>query len=141
MHTVRLVRATPQAAHRPATAGLRNFSHINFFTAALGAASLAFLFWVRGSLKPLLQSFGLGERAADLLAKAGPVAAIVATTLTAWSLGLAGHGVSIVGTVPQGLPRLTLPRFDLPLWTRILAPALLISIVGYVESISVALTL
>jgi SulP family sulfate permease len=45
------------------------------------------------------------------------------------------------GCVPQGLPELTLPPLDPALWTKILVPALLISIVGYVESISVALTL
>jgi SulP family sulfate permease len=56
-------------------------------------------------------------------------------------LGLKTRGVSIVGTVPQGLPRPTLPPLDFALWTKILVPALLISIVGYVESISVALTL
>jgi sulfate permease, SulP family len=119
----------------------RNLSHINLYTAAVGLVSLAFLFWVRGSLKPLLRSFGLGERSADLLAKAGPVVAIAATTAAVWGIGLGERGVRIVGTVPQGLPRLTLPPFDLALWTKILAPALLISIVGYVESISVALTL
>jgi SulP family sulfate permease len=118
-----------------------NLSHTNFPTAAIGVASLAFLFWVRSGLKPLLRHLGLGERPADLLAKAGPVAAIVATTVTVWGLGLADRGVRIVGTVPSGLPGLSLPPLDPALWTRILVPALLISIVGYVESISVALTL
>jgi SulP family sulfate permease len=71
----------------------------------------------------------------------GPVAAIAVTTAAVWGLGLKTRGVSIVGTVPQGLPRPTLPPLDFALWTKILVPALLISIVGYVESISVALTL
>jgi sulfate permease, SulP family len=119
----------------------RNLGHFNPFTAAIGIVSLAFLFWVRGSLKSVLRRAGLGERTADLLAKAGPVVAIAATTAAVWAFGLGGRGVRIVGTVPQGLPRLALPPFDLALWTKILAPALLISIVGYVESISVALTL
>ena len=56
-------------------------------------------------------------------------------------LGLADRGVAIVATVPSGLPRLALPRFDAALWLKLLTPALLIAIVGYVESISVALTL
>jgi SulP family sulfate permease len=84
---------------------------------------------------------GLGERTADILAKVGPAAAIVVATAAVWGGGLAERGVRIVGTVPQGLPQLTLPPLDLALWTTILVPALLISIVGYVESISVALTL
>ena len=63
------------------------------------------------------------------------------TTLAVWGLGLDQQGVKIVGEVPKGLPRLSLPPFDVALWTKLLVPALLISIIGYVESISVALTL
>ena len=96
---------------------------------------------MRRGLKPFLRKFGLGERAADILAKVGPVVAIAVTTAAVWGFGLAEHGVKIVGTVPKGLPKLTLPPFEVGLWTKLLVPALLISIVGYVESISVALTL
>jgi SulP family sulfate permease len=46
-----------------------------------------------------------------------------------------------VGEVPQGLPALVVPAFDAGLWAQIAIPALLISIVGYVETISVAQTL
>jgi SulP family sulfate permease len=118
-----------------------NLGHINPYTAMVGIASLAFLFWVRRGLKPLLCRFGFGERPADMLAKAGPVVAIAATTAAVWGFGLGAHGVKIVGTVPTGLPRLALPPLDAGLWTKVLVPALLIAIVGYVESISVALTL
>jgi SulP family sulfate permease len=115
--------------------------HVNPYTAAIGVASLVFLFWVRSGLKPLLRRFGLGERAADILAKVGPVVAIAVTTVAVWGLGLTEHGVKIVGTVPKGLPKLVLPPFEVGLWAKLVVPALLISIVGYVESISVALTL
>jgi SulP family sulfate permease len=118
-----------------------NLRHINPYTAAIGFASLAFLFWVRRSLKALLRRFGLAERPADILAKIGPVVAIAATTIAVWGFGLTEHGVKIVGTVPKGLPKFALPPFELGLWTKLVVPALLISIVGYVESISVALTL
>ncbi len=118
-----------------------NLHHINPYTAAIGFGSLAFLFWVRRGLKPLLHHIGLGDRPADILAKVGPVVAIAATTVAVWGLGLTEHGVKIVGTVPKGLPKLAFPPFELGLWTKLVVPALLISIVGYVESISVALTL
>jgi SulP family sulfate permease len=118
-----------------------NLLHINPHTAVIGFASLAFLFWVRRGLKPFLRRFGVGERPADILAKVGPVVAIAVTTLAVWGFGLTDHGVKIVGTVPKGLPKLILPPFDAALWTALIVPALLISIVGYVESISVALTL
>jgi sulfate permease, SulP family len=120
---------------------VRKLGETNPTTAAIGLGSLVFLFWTRGSLKPLLLRMGLGERTAGTLAKLGPAVALVATTVAVWGFGLDAHGVRIVGKVPTGLPKLTLPPLDLALWTKILVPALLISVIGYVESISVALTL
>jgi len=110
-------------------------------TAAIGFAAFAFLLWARRGLKPLLLSLGLNERLADILAKTGPAMTIIATTTAVWGLGLEARGVGILGDVLSGLPSLTLPPIDIALWQTILIPALLISIVGYVESISVALTL
>lgn len=118
-----------------------NLVTVNPYTSAIGITSLLFLFWVRSGLKPLLLKVGLRERIADLLAKVGPVVAIAATTTAVWRFGLSEVGVKIVGTVPKGLPTLSIPTLDFSLWTKLLVPALLISIVGYVESISVALTL
>src|SRR5512139_2689019 len=116
-------------------------SQIHPHTAAIGLASLVFLLWARRGLKALLLRFGLGERLADILAKVGPAMTLVATTAAVWGLGLDARGVGILGVVPQGLPSLALPPFEVGLWTKLVVPALLICIVGYVESISVALTL
>jgi SulP family sulfate permease len=46
-----------------------------------------------------------------------------------------------VGQVPAGLPPLTLPIWDAALWQTLALPTLLISIVGFVESVSVGQTL
>jgi sulfate permease, SulP family len=119
----------------------QNIGATNAITLAIGATATAFLFWVRKGLKPLLRRMGLGPRAADMATKAGPVLAVVATTVAVWGLDLADHGVRIVGAVPQGLPPLTLPSFDPDLIGVLLLPALLISVIGFVESISVAQTL
>lgn len=119
----------------------RHLPQTNPFTLAIGVAATAFLFWVRKGLKPLLRKSGLSPRMADIGAKAGPVAAVVVTTAVVWLFGLEGRGVAIVGTVPQSLPPFTIPTFDLDLVRLLLVPALLISIIGFVESISVAQTL
>ncbi|SEB18095.1 SulP family inorganic anion transporter [Marinobacterium iners] len=116
-------------------------AHINLPTLIIGVSATAFLFWVRKQLKPLLVKVGLGPRLADIIAKAGPVLAVVATTLAVWGLDLQAQGVKVVGQVPSGLPGLTLPSFDLGLWKQLFVSALLISIVGFVESVSVAQTL
>jgi len=114
---------------------------INWITALIGSLTTAFLFWVRKGLLPLLLALGLSEPVAKIMAKAGPVAAIVATTALVWLLDLQSYGVKIVGLVPQGLPPLTMPKFSLDLWSSLLTSAILISVIGFVESISVAQTL
>jgi sulfate permease, SulP family len=118
-----------------------NLSQTNLITLAIGVMTTAFLFWVRKGLKPLLIRAGVRPRLADLLAKAGPVAAVAVTTLTVWAFDLASKGVAIVGTIPSGLPPLTLPGFSGDVWGQLLVSALLISVIGFVESVSVAQTL
>ena len=113
----------------------------NLITLGIGVSAIVFLFWVRGNLKPLLNRMNLGPLLTDLLTKAGPVFAVVATTLSVWGFDLAQDGVRIVGDVPQSLPPLTMPGFDLDLLQQLMVPAILISIIGFVESVSVAQTL
>lgn len=96
---------------------------------------------MRRGLKPVLRRLGLGPRAADFATRAGPVAAIAVSTLAVRGLGLDEAGVAVVGAIPGGLPPLALPAFDPGLWRSLLAPALLISLIGFVESVSVAQTL
>ncbi len=113
----------------------------NPVTLTIGVLATGFLFWVRKGLKPALRKMGLGPRMADVLTKAGPVVAVMATTFAVWGLDLAGSGVKIVGAVPQSLPPLTMPDFSPGLLQELLIPAILISVIGFVESISVAQTL
>ena len=113
----------------------------NLATLVIGASATGFLFWVRKGLKPLLQRMGLSPRLADIFAKAGPVVAVVATTVAVWGLDLGAKGVAIVGVVPQSLPPLTLPDVSPSLIGQLFLPALLITVIGFVESISVAQTL
>ena len=114
---------------------------INWITATIGVGATAVLFWVRRGLGPLLRRLGLRSGAAGFAVKAGPVAVVIVTTAAVWALGLEDKGVSIVGQVPQSLPPLTLPSLSPELLRQLLVPAFLISIIGFVESISVAQTL
>ena len=118
-----------------------HLNEINWITAIIGVLATGFLFWVRKGLKPLLQGFGLSSGLTGVLVKTGPVAVVVLTTLAVRLFGLADRGVKIVGDVPQSLPPLTLPSFSPDLLGQLLLPAFLISIIGFVESISVAQTL
>jgi SulP family sulfate permease len=116
-------------------------AQINPHTAIIGMGAIMFLFWVRKRLKPLLLGAGLRPRLAEILAKAGPVAAIAASSLAVLAFGLDQRGVRIVGEIPGGLPPFALPSFNPDLWWQLLPSAVLISLVGFVESISVAQTL
>ena len=113
----------------------------NMPTLVIGVISTLFLFWVRKGFKPLLMKLGLSERLAGIGTKVGPVIAVIASILAVFLLGLADQGVKIVGDIPKGLPPLTVPEFDLDLWRSLLASSLIIAIIGFVESISVAQTL
>ena len=120
---------------------VQQLGQVHAVTAGLGLSTVAFLFWARRGLKPLLLSLGLPVRLADVLAKAGPVAGIAVTALVTWHFEWHLAGVKIVGSVPAGLPPLTWPQWDMPLWKSLAMPALLISVVGFVESVSVGQTL
>ncbi|WP_026479615.1 SulP family inorganic anion transporter [Ahrensia sp. 13_GOM-1096m] len=119
----------------------QHLSETNWITAIIGILATGFLFWVRKGLKPVLQKMGLSSGITGVLVKTGPVAVVVVTTLAVWGFNLADKGVKIVGDVPQSLPPLTLPFFSPELLGQLLLPAFLISIIGFVESISVAQTL
>ena len=116
---------------------LPNLPTFNPYTVAIGGGTLLFLVLMRRYGKQSLIKVGLPATLADLMAKAGPVFAVVVTTLAAWHWQLAyEHGVAVVGTIPSGLPALSFPWGDASLWRALLIPAMLISLVGFVESVS-----
>jgi SulP family sulfate permease len=141
LKTIMGVRAEGQHFFDILSALASQTSQTHLLTLSIGVSTIIFLFWVRKGLKPLLQRAGLGPRLADSVAKAGPVAAIAVTLTLTWWLEWQTQGVKIVGAVPQGLPPLTLPLWDLSLLKQLALPALLISIVGFAESVSVGQTL
>ncbi len=115
---------------------LPNLPTFNPYTVVIGAGTLFFLVMMRRFGKQSLCAIGLPRSLADLITKAGPVFAVVITTLATWHWQLADQGVAVVGTIPSGLPALSFPWGDTSLWRALLIPALLISLVGFVESVS-----
>ncbi len=113
----------------------------NVWTLAIGIPATLFLFWVRKGAKSVLERLGLPKRLADMIVKTGPIIAVVFTILAVVLFDLEANGVAVVGAIPQGLPPFTVPSADLSLIEQLWLPALLISIIGFVESVSVAQTL
>lgn len=124
-----------------ATSLRESIIELNWITLLIGSLTTVFLLWVRRGFLPLLLKLGLNQRASDIFAKAGPIIAIVATTLIAWSFSLTERGVKVVGEVPQGLPPISLPSFSMDIWTSLIGSAILMSLIGFIESISIARTL
>jgi SulP family sulfate permease len=120
---------------------LPHLGDTNLVTLVTGCAAILFLLWARSGLKSLLQRMGFEETTAGMVAKAGPVFVILATTLASYAANYSALGVALVGEVPQGLPSLGVPAFDLGLWSELAVSALLITIIGFVESVSVGKTL
>ncbi len=120
---------------------LSNLGDVHLPTLAVGGLTIALLMWIRRRLGPLLKRRGVRPAVADIIVRAGPVVAVVASIAAVALLGLDAQGVATVGAVPGGFPPLTLPDFDAGLWLQLLPAAILISIVGFVESVSVAQSL
>lgn len=116
-------------------------SHTNLPTLAIGIGSLVFLQLGRTRLNGWLHALGFSARMAGTLTKMVPVTALLLAVLAVWTLDLAAAGVRVVGEVPRGLPALSLPALDAGLAVQLLPAAVLISLIGFVESVSVAQTL
>lgn len=94
----------------------------HWITLAIGVASIALLV----GLKKWNKRFP------------GALAVVGLGTLATWGLGLNELGVAIVGDVPAGLPSPSMPSFTIANLAELLPTALAISLVGFMESISVA---
>jgi SulP family sulfate permease len=108
-------------------------------TLAIGIGSIALLLYFRGGLGKHLRRLGLPNQIVTIATKSGPLVVAAVGTLLVAAFNLDQRaGVGIVGDVPAGLPPLSLPSFSPDVLTTLLPAALTISLVGYMESISVA---
>jgi SulP family sulfate permease len=87
---------------------------------------------------------GLGALVALLLLKRvmpripGALVVVTASIITVELFGLEGRGVTTVGDIPDSLPSFGLPSFDGSLIGNLVPTAIVITIVGFMESIAVA---
>ncbi|MBF0126259.1 MAG: sulfate permease [Magnetococcales bacterium] len=64
--------------------------------------------------------------------------AVAITTLASWALDFQDMGGRVVGEIPRGLPLLALPDFDWQIMGNLVSSAVIISLVGFMEAISIA---
>ncbi len=98
----------------------RHIGDTHLITLALGLGSLAFL-----------------QVAKRWKAFPAPLVLVAATTAIVWQGGLADAGVRIVGAVPEGLPPIRLPSIHLAELQSLLPLAVTLSLVGFMETVSV----
>jgi len=120
---------------------VRSVAEVNPTAIALGVGSLLLMAAVRRWGPALARS---GTRAGGdgdvrhALGRTGPVLVTVLGTAVVAGFGL---DVGVVGSVPAGLPELTLPLLDARLWWDLAPNAVLIALVAFVESYSIGKTL
>ena len=120
---------------------LQHLPDVNYYALTVGVGVVCFLFWARRGAAGLMAQWGVDLNTAQLVAKAAPVVGIIVTIAAAVIFDLDAKGVALVDEVPAGLPDLHLPVFSLAMVELLIVPAMAISIIGYVESISVGKTL
>lgn len=64
--------------------------------------------------------------------------AVVVATLISKIFGFSALGGAIVGDIPKGLPHVSIPEFNLDVITQLATSAIVISLVGFMEAISIA---
>jgi len=99
------------------------FVHPDLEALAIGALSLAILFLWRGRLARLLPS---------------PLLALIVATLAAGWL-LPDGGIDRIGAIPSGLPALQIPTFRLELLEDMLINALMLAVLGSIDSLLTSL--
>jgi sulfate permease, SulP family len=119
----------------------KNLPLTNFIVMAIGIAAVFFLIFARSGLPAMLQRMGIRANTASLLSKLAPMLAVILSTLIVALFHLDASGVKVVGSVPSGLPVLQWVWPDMQAMQLLWLPALLIGMVGFVESVSVAQSL
>ncbi|WP_111638824.1 SulP family inorganic anion transporter [Marinomonas shanghaiensis] len=120
---------------------LENIEQFKPITFVIGVSVIAFLLLARRHAKRVLIMLTVPEASAASLAKTAPILGVLSSLAIVYLYDLQSHGVAITGHIPAGLPSLTLTLPSLELIKELALPALMISIIGYVESISVGKTL
>ena len=108
---------------------------------AMGLLALAWLLYARTRLAAHLHSLGVNQAVAGVLARLAPILVVGVGMLLTVGFDLAERGVPVVGSLPAGLPSLVWNTPQLETLGMLMLPAALISLVSFVESVSIAQSL
>lgn len=121
---------------------LNHWQESNVLALFVGIASIVIILSSGGPLKRLLTRLKLSAIFVNVMSKLGPLFAVGIFTIASWYFGWHdAFNLRIVGDIPSGLPSFGIPHIDQDLVWELLGPAILIALVGTIESISVAKSL
>ncbi|MEK9916556.1 MAG: sulfate permease [Betaproteobacteria bacterium] len=108
-------------------------------TLLIGLLSVVFLVFCTHSLINLLSKLHVPRSTATLISRAAPLGIVCLSAVSVSSFNL--ENVKVVGSIPAGLPQFELAIPSIEVLKLLLIPSILIALIGYVESISIAKTL
>jgi SulP family sulfate permease len=125
------------------TSTMQHISQTNLYTLMMALGSYVFLTFMPKLLHLVVFKLTHSTFLADALSKTAPVLAMLLAVLAVITFNLEVRGVAVVGNIPAGLPHLSIPEWQSLTWNReiwesLLRSALLISIIGFVSSLSAA---
>jgi SulP family sulfate permease len=124
---------------------IQKSDQINIATLAFTALLILFLYFTPKLLRALTFKLTKNNVLADSLSKATPVIAIIFSIAAVIIFNLQSYGIQVIGDIPAGLPSLSMPDWqslDLSTqdWKGLVNSALLISVIGFISSLSAAQT-
>tara|TARA_R100000687_G_scaffold56223_2_gene45021 strand:+ start:9833 stop:11548 length:1716 start_codon:yes stop_codon:yes gene_type:complete len=107
-------------------------------TLLFGLISILLLLLARKPMARFLVARGIPHSTAAIIGRMAPLVIVIGSTVVAGVSQAEGYGLSVVGAIPGGLPVPDLDFLSAEGWVALLPSAVLIALVGYVESVSVA---
>lgn len=114
----------------------------NITTLIIGISTIIFLLFAKKMLPSFLCKIGLKRQTAELLSKLAPMLVVIVSIIFVVELDLhVKNQVTIVGFVPNGIPDIDYALPSMSVIQSLWLPAMLITILGFVESVSVGQSL
>lgn len=118
--------------------GLANhLSETNPFAAIVGVVSLAVFILSRKHTVPLLSAIGLSRGAAVTVQRMMPMLMLLLGALLVYLFDWQ-NSMAVVGELPRGTPSFSIPEIRSDWLAQLWLPAIVIGLLGFVESISIA---
>ncbi|RFA30152.1 sodium-independent anion transporter [Alkalilimnicola ehrlichii] len=143
-----IISQLPQLTGIPLPESVSSIEALAFFMLELGQAhaptlvfgvlSVAVLLTLKTPIGFTLRRLGASAGAAELASRTVPLITLTIATFSAWAFELPALGLAVVGHIPAGMPNLGLGFLDAERAIDLLPAAILIALIGYVESVSVA---